>query len=196
MSNEKTGGVPTRPAVPQQQRLYSESELALLRATFFENAPMLYLLRKVFYGFELTGKERALITSTFTEPLRAIMHKMFLPTIRVDAPIGRNIDLWGLVDIVGRPADTITQVVEATTLAIRQIEAGLQRLANPKALAELSITYDPRSTTGPMHADLIARNTFIPHVESRLVEIQTLAATKPEASEAEQKERAQKDSSE
>jgi len=157
-----------------QEARISDKEKALLRATFSGQDELLVLTRNALFGYKLLDHEKKLLKDLYrTEGLVALMRKILLPELDRDNPIGQSIDLFLTVDVVGKDEYQQKQAIEARKIMVELLESGLARLADVETTGpELHFKFTP---TG-----LIARNTYITHVEMQLRVIMILAKSNEE----------------
>lgn len=72
-----------------QQFIYSDEELSLIKNTFADNDTLLYTVRKVMLQFPLTEAEEGLIKLSITPQVVAVLKKRILPEISEDFPLGQ-----------------------------------------------------------------------------------------------------------
>lgn len=172
-----------------QQKRLNKGEEALLRLVFKDREDLLLLMRNLFFGFELTVQEKEVIKNTFKEEgIRKIVRKIILPELQADIPIGQNIDLWMTVQIDGKLPEEIATIFESREKLIGILDESLKLLENPD-YKKMRLQFD----TMPSLVDLVARNSFITHIEFQLGVIRTLANQKEESPE-EKVKRVKKDS--
>lgn len=159
---------------------YTDDELNLLKATFAEDLPLVYILRKVMLQLPLTEAEELRWHNTFkSEPLNALMRKIFLPEIDGDAPIGQVIDLWMTVNLENKMPDEEKSLINSRKIVIDYLDGQLNILSGEaqdgnKLLTDFDV----------LNADeLRARNTIISHIENQLSQIFGLAGFKSETPE-------------
>lgn len=72
---------------PNQQFIFNDEEISVIKNTFAENEPLLYAVRKVFLQFPTTEAERNLIKLSITPQVVHILRKRILPEISDEFPI-------------------------------------------------------------------------------------------------------------
>lgn len=164
-----------------------EAELALIKSTFAENDTLLKTIRKVFFQVELTQTDKDILSVVSSSEIQAILRKIFLPEIDVNAPLGQNIDLYMTIDVKGKEPIDVSYELEGRSKVIGFIEKGLKRLETLSTFGEGEfITFTPSNIRVNSDQDMIAvtaRNTFIQHVELQLIQLRTLAGLKSESVE-------------
>jgi len=178
----------------KQERRITDAEMNLLKTTFAENEPLLKMMRKAMLGLSMTQDEQDVVMYLFRNhsELSALIRKMFIPEITGNDPLGQQIDLWMTIDNKDRTVDELHMHLMARAKVLSMLEDGLKDLTAPHA--DNRISFAP---TGNVYEDIIwyiARNTYVNHVESRLLEIKILAGQKEETVD-ETKNRLSKDSS-
>jgi len=166
---------------------YDDKELSLIKATFADNEPMLFILRKVFLQADLSEGEIKLLSSISKSPQALkLLRKAYSPGLEMDAPFSQMIDLWMTVDTkdLNPEQAVLALMVRAELDAL--LEEGLARLANPKAKGTKSIVdYKPDFNINEeeQYVTYVARNSLITHTEQRLQELSFLAGRKSETVE-------------
>jgi len=72
-----------------QQFIYNSEELSLIKNTFAENEPLLYIVRKVFLQFPLSKDELVHLKSAINDDVVTILKKRILPDLSDDFPLGQ-----------------------------------------------------------------------------------------------------------
>ena len=179
----------------QTMRL-SDNELELLKSTFADADDLLMTVRNLFLGLEITDEEKKQVSAVFaSEALRKLMRKQLFPELQPDIPIGQNIDLWMTVDLKDKEPEQIRFIVITRVKLIETIEVALSLLENPNgARIDLMEWKDTSEDANFAGTTLLARNTFISHIESQMSVIKVLSGLKSENVE-ETKKRLLQDSS-
>lgn len=169
----------------------SDEELSVIKNTFAENDELLQVIRKAMLELAPVGDEKAILD--LSPEVHGVLRKMLLPEIDGTTPLGQTIDLWMTVQISDKPPEIAHLILQSRQMLIDRIKAGLDSLKAWKvssAYTDFIITEDSDFD----YANLIARNTFINHVDQQLIQIKILAGQKDETVE-QTKERLAKDSS-
>lgn len=178
---------PPKSSLSVQQGRISPKEKKLLKGVFSANEDLLLLVRDLLLGFELSSDEAKQIETTFKSPeLRKLVRKLLLPELERNIPIGQTIDLWMTLQHTERTPFSVS--VEARHHLIDDLEIALALLTNPNSeKVDLWVggTVD--------EAALMARNTFISHIELQMNAIRVLA-NEPEETEAQEIARITKNS--
>lgn len=158
----KQSGSPER-----QQARVTERDREILKSLFYKNEDLLLTVRNLFFGFPLTEEEKTSIESSFkTEESRKLMRKIFLPELEKDIPVGQSIDLWMTVQLEGKDEQEIERTLDNRAHLITMLETALKLLVD---------TSGDKVDLTQLGDKLIARNTFINHVEMQLQVIRTLS---------------------
>lgn len=72
---------------PNQQFIFNDEELSLIKNTFSENEPLLYSVRKVLLQFPLTDAEKGLIKLSMTPEVVRVLRKRILPDVSDEFPL-------------------------------------------------------------------------------------------------------------
>lgn len=160
---------------------YSEEELQLIKDTFADNWTLLNALRKMFLQMELTAVDLSAIqTNVRGRPeVMKLVHKHFLPELSDDVPFALQSDflLVGQIKELA-PASALLHLkaLKLTADYIRQ-QLGGKKGIRFSDLAELNLEDDI------VYINMLARNTILNHIESKLNELKILAGKKEETPE-------------
>lgn len=161
----------------------NQDEVKLIQSTFAGNERLLITIRSLFFGLPMTKTEKESVRSAFkADLLRKIFWKRFRPSLdNRDVGIGQTVDLWAGVDIRGQSRDAIYQSVMARKLLIDYTEKALKLLENPEGEI-VDLNYDPElNISDQLHVKLVARNSFLSHIENQLSLIKLIADQKVES---------------
>ena len=171
-----------------KRRYISESEQALLKATFKDREDLLLIIRNLFFGLPLDENEVLQVKKLATPDVKKLLRKVFLPELQKDIPIGQSVDLWMTLQLGGQ--DSLTQIA-ARRILIGAIKTALQLLEDPTG-EKPSLDVE-KAEIFNSEEGLMARNSFIGHIEFQLNLILTLVNEPDETPEARAK-RLKKDS--
>lgn len=179
----------------QSERLMrpTDTQLELFKATFATNLEFLKTIRKVFLQLPLEQNEKdslQYLLKDNTDLLEAL-RMMFLPELDGDMPLGQNMDLWMTLDISNRLPEDAHLHLKSRKLLIDMLEAGLSELTDPQESDKYQFKLTDDSEED--FINVIARNTFVSHIDQVLNQIKFLAGKKSETVE-ETKTRLAKDS--
>lgn len=166
--------------IGQQKMRISDEELSVIKNTFAENDELLQVIRKAMLELAPVGDEKASLK--LGPEVHGVLRKMLLPEIDGTTPLGQTIDLWMTVQISDKPPDMAHLLLKSRQMLIDRIEAGLKNLGDWKVSSrytEFTLTDDPDHD----YAVLIARNTYLNHVEQQLIQLRILAGQKDETVE-------------
>lgn len=174
---------------------FSDAELSLIKNTFSENDDLIKAIRKVMLQLTLDPIDVSVLNAVKPQQVQSVIRKAFLPTIDGNAPLHQVIDLWMTVKLDGKSVKEGFLQIKARELLIKIIDEQLQVLEGKKKrgrvnLSKLTLVKDKEED---VIAKVIARNTYITHVEQMLVELLLLAGLKEETLE-QTMERLQKNS--
>jgi len=166
---------------------YDDKELSLIKATFADNEPMLFTLRKVFLQADLSTEEIKQLEGISKSPQALeLLRKAYSPGLEMDAPFSQMIDLWMTVDTKDLDPTQAVLALKVRAELDTLLEAGLLRLANPKAKGTRNIVdYKPNfeANEEDQYVTYVSRNSLITHTEQRLQELSFLAGKKSETVE-------------
>ena len=169
----------------ENQLMFNDKEIALIKSTFAENDVLLVAVRKLFFGQDITSDEKKMIKSAFSsdEVVNALRRKVY-GLNSFETPIGQLSDFWLGVEsqIFGASRDTVYQAVMSKEMVLDMFTKAFNLLTNPdgeKVSVELSINLD----TDPLGVKIIARNLYMKAIETGLLGVKTIAGIKTESTE-------------
>ncbi len=183
----------------RQQMRINDIELGALKSVFAENDDVIYAARKAMFLMDLDADDIKILKVFSAPDIQAVMSSILMPTISAEIPLGQNIDLWmSIKDIKEMDEWHTGSEIEGRLKLVEFIKRGLANLANPSKKGSPDVVdYKPvviMSELSRVLSDMIARNTYITHVEQQLNQIRALAGMKKETVE-ETKARLAKNSS-
>jgi hypothetical protein len=156
-----------------------EEEAELIRSSFSDD--VLKAIRAVILNLDVTEADRAIVRSTFSnKTLYRIIAKRLSPELDRNAPIGMLQDAWlDAEDMVfGQSLENIAQALEYKALRVDLMKRALAILLDP-SVAGLDLSYDAYVGEDPelikdAAVALLARNTFIRHIDKQLFNLQLI----------------------
>lgn len=157
-----------------------QSHANLIKAAFKGNDYLLKVMRNIFFGFEVSKEDKALVKTTFASPLlyevvRRKMCPIFSDT--VDVELGGVADYWMDMEkeILGAFPDAINQRVFSKQQVLEMLEQALKLLKNPEEKS-VDLSYNPKlSTNDPLQINLLARSLYIRTVTQGLSLLKLIA---------------------
>lgn len=177
----------------KQQMRYDDRELNLIRNTFKDRDELLKAIRKIMLGCDISETELIMVRDSYTKEVAELFTKMCLPTVVGNEPIGQTIDLWMTIDVKDRSPEMADINIRARGELLKMIAKGLKQLEQNKPFKN-AMSFKVSDDAKQEVIDLMVRNTYISHVEQRLLELKSLASI-PEETEEERQERIVKNSS-
>jgi hypothetical protein len=177
----------------------AKQELELLKTVFKDNEHLAKLLRRLFFGFELTEEEKAIVKTTFSTPeIKEALRKKFYSKFGDDAALGNIADQWASISdekLIGASRDTITQITASKARVNEMLEKAMALIENPDGM-KVDLSYDGvnASNSDPLGVKLLARNKYLNIIEGSLSMIYQIC-NMPEPTEEELKSKKKKDSS-
>lgn len=178
--------------------IFNSTELSLIKNTFAENDVLLYVLRKVFLGFELTEPERGLIKLSITPMVFEALKKRILPDLSPVYPLGQIPSLLTTLtdQLKSKDVDEMAVQFEAKDLQVSYLEQRFQVLKDivedtttDKQLIDLKDLGDFRGKSPrTQYVEMTAYLFLLGYIDPMLLFIQSIAGTKEETAEK-QKER-------
>ena len=160
-----------------QKSRYSEEELSMISASFFENNDLLMAIRKFFLQGELTPHQEQYLKS-LTPDITKLLRKCLLPEIDPDAPLHQVVDLWLTIDTTNKlPEDSILDM-KARKIVISYLEQQFDRLREDKEFGNIELkdlVYNDRKNNDQAFTELKARNTLLSHIDVHIEELRILA---------------------
>lgn len=175
---------------------YTDKEVALIKSTFKDNFNLLKVLRKLFLQVELDDTQKDLY-GNLGKSEKALIRRLFLPVLDMEAPIYQVIDLMMTVQIKELDPEIAGLHLKARVQVIKYLEQQLKFIEGESGEA-VFVFEDLEKIEGlsddGIYIQILTRNTIIGHIEQQLGEIEILSNLKDET-EDEIKERLEKDSS-
>jgi len=169
----------------QRHLMYSEKDIETIKKIFADNEALLILIRKLFFGQNISKEEKELIKSTFSDPeVVEVFRRKVYPVKDFDRSLIAFNDFWldAETQIFGSSRDTVYQTVESKKLIKDMFEKAFNLLTNPDG-EKVSIEYEPMIEADPLGIKLIARNLYIRAVQTALITVQAIAGRKDETPE-------------
>lgn len=186
------------PNTQQKVLLVNEDNIALLKNAFADNEELLVSIRNLFFGFQVSDSEKAVIRSIFSDPkLKAELTRRLMGRFAPDLPIGTSNDFWAGTEqqILGKFPDEIAQVMGYKQRCKEMFEVALNLLDDPNGPKNNVVDFNPKhDLKDTLHISLLARNQYIKTIETTLVFIKAIAGTKSETPQ-QAKKRLEADSS-
>lgn len=179
----------------EQQLMFNDKELELIKSVFAENEPLLLAIRKLFFGADLSDDEKDMIKSSFSNPeVKTVFRKKVYGLNNLETPVGQLSDFWlgAEKQIFGASKDTIKQALESKKRILSMFEKCFQLLDNPDG-EKVSIEYNYEEDD-ELGIGMITRNLFMMAIENALLTIKVISGEKKETLE-QTIERLKKDSS-
>ena len=169
----------------KQELMYSNKDIDLIKSVFSENDELLVMLRKLFFGYELTTDEKKVVLSNFSNPetIEVLRRKVYSVN-NLNTPIGQLTDFWLGVEsqIFGASRDTIYQAIESKKLVIDMFVKGFNLLTNPDG-EKVDTNMSPMIESDPLGIKVIARNLYMKAIETALHSVKVIAGMKTETTE-------------
>lgn len=176
--------------------MYNESEISFIKSIFADNDELMIIIRKLFFGIDITDTEKDLIKNTFsTSEAREVFRKKVYGLDNYDTPVGQLSDFWMGIEqqIFGASRDTIYQAVESKKLVLQMFETAFKLLENPDG-EKVDISKFSSILHDELQVGLIARCLYMKAIETSLATIKIIAGAKDESVD-ETIKRLEKDSS-
>lgn len=174
-----------------------DSDNEIIKGVFAENDELLFTMRKLFFGAEITIEEKQLIKNTFqNKAVVDVFQRKLYSKENYGTEIGHVSDFWlgAETQIFGASRDTIHQAVRAKETILESFEKAIALLSNPDGervdvnKMKMSLEADP------LAVGLLVRILYMKAIESALHSVKTIAGLKSETVE-ETTKRLLKDSS-
>lgn len=172
-------------AEKKQELMYTNKDIELIKSIFSENDALLVMLRKMFFGYELTADEKKVILSNFSNPEAIeVLRRKAYSTNNFETPVGQLSDFWLGVEsqIFGASRDTVYQAIESKKLVLEMFTNGFNLLTNIEG-EKVDVTINPMIEADPLGVKLIARNLYMKAIETALHAVKVIAGMKTESVE-------------
>lgn len=184
-----------------QQLMFNEAELRLIKTVFGDNDDLLYAIRKVLLQGNLTDNEANSIRQQVTPEVFAVVKKRILPDLDLDAPFGQIGDLYRTLSsqLSSKDVEQMGPQFDAKKLEVDYLSQQFDVLKDmDKPLGTSVIRLDDMKMITTNHyvnyVNHTARDFLIGFVDSMLNMLKAIAGEKTETPE-QQKERITRNSS-
>lgn len=163
--------------------MYSEKEIALLKAAFAENDVLLITVRKLFFGDDLSVDEKNLIKKSFSNPeIIEVLRRKVYGVNNFETPLGQLSDFWlgAEQQIFGASRDTIYQASESKRMILSMFTKAFNLLSDPDG-EKVDTKTVPLIEADPLMVGLISRNLFMKAIETALLTVSMIAGKKEES---------------
>ena len=187
-----------------QQFIFNTDELSLIKNTFAEKEPLLYLIRKVLLQFPLTSSEVVHLQTAINDDVISVLRKRILPELTPDYPLGQIpsmmttlTDQLRMKDVNDMDLQFQAKLIEEQYIkqqfkALEALVAG-EKLPKPSiVLADLGKMED--KTAEQNFVDMTAYLFLLGYIDPMLIFIRSIAGDKEETVE-QQKDRMTRNSS-
>lgn len=165
--------------------MYSNKDIDLIKATFAENDALLVMVRKLFFGYDLTEDEKKAVKNTFSNPeVVEVFRRKVYSAGNVETDIGHINDFWFGVEeqIFGASRDTIYQALSSKELVLSMFTKAFKLLSNLDG-EKVDTSFSPIIEADPLGIKLIARNLYMKAIETGLHSMKVIAGMKSESVE-------------
>lgn len=166
--------------------MYSEKDIKVIKEKFAENDALLKIVRKLFFGADISEAEKKTIVDSFDDETIEVLRRKIYSTKSFEVPIGQVSDFWLGVEtqIFGASRDTIVQSIESKAKVEKMFKTAFDLLKNPDG-EKVSLEYKPEVSllSDPLQTSLIARNLYMKAIETALFTVKTIAGQKDETPE-------------
>ena len=175
-----------------------EEENKMLKQVFKDNEYLVQALRSLFFGWDLSDKDKSLIKDTFSsEKLRTVFRQKLFSKWGDQTPIGQIAGIWMNVSedmIIGASKETRTQIMASRVEIERMLDHAMTLLVDPNGKKPETQYGEAESQLDMLGCRLMARNKYINTIESGIGAIYNFSNAK-ELTPAEKKELAKQNSS-
>jgi len=158
--------------------LYTESEIEVIKGTFYDNEELLTALRNFFFQLELTEKEQDIISSFAKTDAYNVLYKTFIPELDPNMPISNNVDLWVGVNTKEKlPEDSVLEM-KSREIVIKYLQEQFNRLLKGGDFGDIKLselTYVKSKNSEEAYIDLHARNSILGQVSGNLMNLRNIA---------------------
>lgn len=168
------------------KKTQADNDIALIKAVFSENDGLLFTMRKLFFGAELTLDEKELIKNTFADKaIIEVFQRKLYGLNNYETEIGHINDFWlgAETQIFGASRDTIYQTISSKERILENFEKALALLSNPDGervdISKMKMSLE----ADPLGVGLMVRILYMKAMELALHSVKTIAGTKAESVE-------------
>mgnify|MGYP001377214291 CR=1 FL=1 len=160
----------------KQERRFGDEEIALIKATFKDNLPLLKSIRKFILQLPLSEKDEVILRQQIKGDTLKVVKKCFLPEIEGDAPIMQTVDLWLTLNFGDKQFDSAFYQIKARGKLIEYLEEVFKDLEETDyTKISFSEMTSGKGKPEDIYIDLLTRNTIAMHVEQQLNQLNILA---------------------
>ena len=102
-------------AEKKQELMYSNRDIELIKSVFSENDQLIIIIRKLFFGAELSEDDKKLVKATFSnQELVEVVRRKVYGVNNLETPVGKLSDFWLGVEtqVFGASRETIYQAIQ------------------------------------------------------------------------------------
>lgn len=172
-------------AEKKQELMYSDKDIDLIKSVFAENDALLVMLRKLFFGYDLTADEKKVVLSNFSNPVTIeVLRRKVYSVDNMETPVGQLSDFWLGVETqtFGASRDTIYQALISKELVLEMFTKGFNLLTDPDG-EKVDVKVKISLETDPLGVKIIARNLYMKAIETALHAVKVIAGMKTESVE-------------
>lgn len=166
--------------------MYTNKDIELIKSAFADNDELLILIRKLFFGVNLTEDEKKIIVSSFSNPeVIEVFRRKVYGMNNFETPVGQLSDFWlgAESQIFGASRDTVYQTIRSKEMVLEMFEKAFKLLTDPNG-EKIDVSEKVMSTEAdPLGVGLIARNLYMKAIETSLLALMTIAGIKTESVE-------------
>jgi hypothetical protein len=169
----------------ENKLMYSGKDIDIIKRVFAENDALLIVIRKLFFGVDISDNEKLSVKDTFKDKdVRDVFQRKVYGLNNFDTPVGQLSDFWMGVEkqIFGAGRDTIRQTIESKQIVFGMFEKAMKLLENPDG-EKVDVSTFPSLITDELQVGLIARNLYMQAIETSLLTLKSIAGMKQETTE-------------
>lgn len=153
-----------------QLKYFSDAEEQLLGA-IADNDQLFHAIRNVMWEFPLTDPQKTALANNYTnnKAMQEAVEKLFLPQISPDTALTQTFDLFMTLNVEGKEPDAVKREVLARNKLIELVSAHLDELAGETPTLSWTTVFNPEEADeDALYIGLIARNTYLQHIDNTL----------------------------
>lgn len=166
---------------------FNSGEMQLIKDVFATNTELLFIIRKVFFQFELSAGEKLLLNAALAPDVYSLLKKTFLPELDSDSPLFQMSDMRvGLLsELRARDVDQMEPYFEAKKIEIDYISQQLEFMKDGNASQKIKLKdlAEIGNDGYKNYVNLTAWNFLVSYIDTNVQQLKLLAGQQNETPE-------------